>query len=159
MATQHVSYVNTESGNAQRSLIAPCFDCLVVYAVCRVSPLFSRIILVWKGKVHKRILFFLRHRLFWFILSDLWFTWVIGDFHLFSLFVCLPFFHLAFSSLSAADGLRLSFALIAVWKQSNDFLVWKRKNQQWHASVWECILRCLWNSGADAFICRWCNYK
>lgn len=82
--------------------------------------------------------------------------WELSPFRL----ICLPtFFHLAFSSLSAADGLRLSFALIAVWKQSNDFLVWKIKNQRWHASVWECILRCLWNSGAGAFICRWCNYK
>lgn len=40
------------------------------------------------------------------------------------------------------------------------FLVWKiKKTSNDTRSVWECILRCLWNSGADAFICRWCNYK
>lgn len=47
MVTQHVIYVNTDSGDAQRSQIVRCFDCSVVCAF-----------LLQKGKIQKRLLFF-----------------------------------------------------------------------------------------------------
>lgn len=138
---ENMLFTWADNGTVWKSLTARCVDCSVVCADSSFFFLCNNSCV--KGQDP--------------------FVTISSDFHMdywktSSRLICLPSF---FFSLTAADGPSFFNSHYLQFKSKILTFLFKKnpKHSSWHASVWECILRSLWNSGADAFICRWCNYK